>query len=86
MNINISDKELLKTGAFINGEWIDSDDHSFYSVTNPATGEIIADVARCGEKETNRAIEAAEAARDSWSKLTIKERASILRKWLIYSN
>ena len=81
MNINISDKELLKTGAFINGKWVDSDDHSFYSVTNPATGEIIADVARCGEKETNRAIEAAEAARDSWSKLTIKERASILRKW-----
>ena len=81
MNIKITDAELYKTGAYINGQWIVSDDQSTYSVTNPATGEIIANVARCGTKETNRAIEAAEAARYGWSKLSIKERASILRKW-----
>jgi succinate-semialdehyde dehydrogenase/glutarate-semialdehyde dehydrogenase len=81
MKINISDKDLYKTGAFIDGNWVDSDDRSTYSVNNPATGEIIADVANCGFEETTRAIEAAESAGPSWNKLSIKERASILRKW-----
>jgi succinate-semialdehyde dehydrogenase/glutarate-semialdehyde dehydrogenase len=45
MKINISDKDLYKIGAFIDGNWVDSDDRSTYSVNNPATGEIIADVA-----------------------------------------
>jgi succinate-semialdehyde dehydrogenase/glutarate-semialdehyde dehydrogenase len=81
MKINISDKDLYKIGAFIDGNWVDSDDRSTYSVNNPATGEIIADVANCGFEETTRAIKAAKSAGPSWNKLSIKERASILRKW-----
>jgi succinate-semialdehyde dehydrogenase/glutarate-semialdehyde dehydrogenase len=59
MKIIISDKDLYKTGAFINGDWVNSDDRSTYSVNNPATGEIIAEVANCGFDETTRAINAA---------------------------
>lgn len=81
MKINISDKDLYKTGAFINGDWLESDDQSTYSVNNPATGEIIAEVSNCGFAETNRAIDAAESARAGWVKLSIKERAGILRRW-----
>ena len=81
MKINISDKDLYKTGAFINGDWINSDDRSTYSVNNPATGEIIAEVANCGFDETTRAINAAKSAGVEWIKLSVKERASILRKW-----
>jgi succinate-semialdehyde dehydrogenase/glutarate-semialdehyde dehydrogenase len=50
-------------------------------VTNPATGEVIAEVAKCSTAETRRAIEAAAAAFPEWSKRTAKERAACLRKW-----
>ena len=66
---------------YINGQWVDSDDRSTFSVANPATGESIADVASCGTAETRRAIEAAEAAMTGWRKRSAKERAAILRKW-----
>ena len=79
--MQISDKSLLKTRAYINGRWVDSDDGSTFSVSNPANGQIIAEVASCGAAETKRAIEAAEAAMVDWRARSAKERAAILRKW-----
>ena len=81
MSIHLKDKDLLKTNAYINGQWLASDDGSTLAVTNPATGEVIANVARCGTIETRRAIEAAQAAQLDWRKRSIKERSAILRKW-----
>lgn len=80
-NINISDKSLLKTGAYINGQWVKADDGSVYPVENPATGETIAEVANCGTAETRRAIEAAEAALPAWRSKPAKERAAVLRRF-----
>jgi len=79
--MQIKDKALLKTQAYINGKWVDGDDGSSFSVDNPATGESIAEVASCGTAETRRAIEAADAALVSWRKRNAKDRAAILRKW-----
>ena len=59
MNMQIADKALLKTQAFINGNWVDADNGETLPVTNPANGEVIAEVAKCGTAETRRAIEAA---------------------------
>ena len=39
MSVSISDKALLKTKAYIDGKWVDSDSGENYEVTNPATGE-----------------------------------------------
>nr|WP_305803566.1 NAD-dependent succinate-semialdehyde dehydrogenase [Ahrensia sp. R2A130] len=50
-------------------------------VLDPATGEQIAMVPKMGADETNRAIDAAATAFESWSKTTAKERAAILRLW-----
>ena len=58
----LKDSSLLEGRAFINGEWINADSGETTPVTNPATGEVIADTAKCGTAETRRAIEAAEAA------------------------
>ena len=81
MSMQITDKVLLKTQAFINGEWVDADNGETLAVTNPANGEVIAEVAKCGAAETRRAIEAAEAAMGDWRQRPAKERAALLRKW-----
>jgi len=81
VGISLTDKGLLKTGAYINGQWVASDSGDTLDVTNPATGEVIARVASCGTAETRRAIEVAQAAQLEWCQRSIKERAAILRKW-----
>ena len=79
--MQLSDKKLLKTQAYINGEWVDGDGGDTFAVTDPATGESIAEVASCGTTETRRAIEAAATAMIAWRKRNVKDRAGILRKW-----
>ena len=81
MSMQIADKALLRTQAFINGEWVDADNGETLPVTNPANGDVIAEVAKCGTAETRRAIEAAEAAQVSWRQASAKERSAMLRKW-----
>jgi succinate-semialdehyde dehydrogenase/glutarate-semialdehyde dehydrogenase len=79
--MQISDKSLFKTQAYVDGEWIDADSGETHPVINPATGETIAEIAKCGTAETRRAIEAAEKAQVDWRKKSAKERAAILRNW-----
>jgi len=81
MDIKLTDKDLFRTRAYINGQWVDSDDESTFSVENPATGKTIARVAKCGGDETCRAIEAAGTALASWRMETAKTRAALLKKW-----
>ena len=79
--MQLSDKDLLKTQAYIDGQWIDADSGETLAVLNPASGETVAEIAKCGTAETRRAIEAAEIAQKTWRQTTAKERAAILRKW-----
>ncbi|MCP4877442.1 MAG: NAD-dependent succinate-semialdehyde dehydrogenase [Gammaproteobacteria bacterium] len=81
MSIQISNQSLLKTKAYINGQWIDADSGETVAVTNPANGEVIAEVAKCSTAETRRAIKAAAEAFVSWRQRTAKERSACLRKW-----
>jgi succinate-semialdehyde dehydrogenase/glutarate-semialdehyde dehydrogenase len=78
--MKLSDPSLLKTDAYINGQWVGSGDKRI-PVTNPATGEVIAEVADHGADMTRKAIDAAAAAQKGWAALTAKERAVIMRRW-----
>ena len=80
MSLALEDPGLLRTRAFVDGRWIDADSGETLAVLNPATGETIAEVARCGQAETRRAIAAAERAQKDWARRTAKERAVLLRK------
>jgi succinate-semialdehyde dehydrogenase/glutarate-semialdehyde dehydrogenase len=84
----LQDPSLLKQQAYIDGAWRNADSGRTFAVTNPATGEHLADVPDMGVAETRRAIEAAHAAFKSWRSKTAKERAGLLRKWfdLIMAN
>ncbi|MEZ5511905.1 MAG: NAD-dependent succinate-semialdehyde dehydrogenase [Gammaproteobacteria bacterium] len=81
MPLNLKDPSLLASHAYINGEWVPADTGETLAVTNPATGEVVADVAKCGTAETRRAIAAAEVAQRSWKLKTAKERSALLRRW-----
>ena len=81
MTIKLSNPMLLRTEAYINGEWVAADSGARLPVINPATGERLADVAKTGAAETRRAIEAAEIAMVSWRQLPAKQRAQIMRRW-----
>ena len=79
MTLTLSDPDLFRTQAYIDGKWVDADSGETFAVIDPATGEEIAQVPRMGAAETRRAIEAAERAQVGWRKLLTKERAKILR-------
>jgi succinate-semialdehyde dehydrogenase/glutarate-semialdehyde dehydrogenase len=81
MTLILNDSSLTKSQAFINGQWVDADSGETLAVTNPATGAVLAQVAKCGTAETRRMIEAAETAQKAWAKTTAKERATVLRSW-----
>ncbi len=77
--LDLKDPSLLKTKAFIGGEW-----HSgakTFPVENPATGETIAQVADLSIAEVKTAIKFAHTAQPEWAALTGKERAGLLRNW-----
>ncbi|WP_350448598.1 NAD-dependent succinate-semialdehyde dehydrogenase [Pseudomonas solani] len=86
--MKLNDLNLLREQAYVNGQWIEADDEGRFGVTNPANGELIAEVASLGRAETARAIDAAQAALPAWRARTAKERSSILRTWyeLIMAN
>lgn len=79
--MQINDQALLRTQAHIDGQWCAADSGETFDVMNPATGQAVATVARCGTDETRRAIEAAERAQVEWRETTAKERAALLRRW-----
>jgi len=54
---------------------------TLFAVTNPATGDLLAEVPNGGATEARLAIESAHAAWPLWRAKTGKERAIILRRW-----
>lgn len=70
---------ILIDRAYIGGEWRDSERR--FAVTDPATGECLAEVPDLGADEARDAIAAAEAAWPQWRRRPAKERASLLRAW-----
>lgn len=53
---------LPSTGGYIDGQWVMAEEGRTFPVINPATGEVLAQVARMGRNETCRAIDAASLA------------------------
>jgi succinate-semialdehyde dehydrogenase/glutarate-semialdehyde dehydrogenase len=79
--MHLKDPTLLRTQAFLNGEWVNAATGATHPVLNPATREKLGTVPDMGATETRRAIEAAAAALPGWARLTAKERGAILRRW-----
>ncbi|HEY7399764.1 MAG TPA: gamma-aminobutyraldehyde dehydrogenase [Actinomycetota bacterium] len=65
---------------FINGEWSDASDGGTRDIINPATGEVLANVAEGTAEDANRAVEAAATAFETWYDSTPKDRQLALLK------
>lgn len=76
-----TESPLLREQAFIAGRWCDADNHATITVTDPATGQALAQVPDMGEAETRRAIIAARDALPAWRARPAQERSQILRRW-----
>lgn len=77
----LNDPSLLATQAYVGGQWIDGDGGATFDVSNPARGDVVAQVADLSRAQVAGAIAQAEAAQKGWAAMTAKERAVILRKW-----
>ena len=66
----------------INGKWVDSASGKTFSTYNPATGEVLANVAAGDHEDIDRAVKAARAAFETgkWSKTSPAARARMMWK------
>lgn len=71
-----------KHKMLINGKWVEAASGKTFPTYNPATGEVLAQVAEGDREDINRAVNAARAAFETgpWSKLTTSERGRLIWK------
>ncbi|MBT3545549.1 MAG: NAD-dependent succinate-semialdehyde dehydrogenase [Saprospiraceae bacterium] len=77
--MDIKDKSLLRSEAYINGDWIKK--KTTFSVYNPYDQVKIAEVSDCTQVDTESAITAADHAFQIWSNYTANKRSRILQNW-----
>ena len=65
---------------FINGEWIESKSNNCFENTNPATGDVIAEVPVATEAEVEAAINSAWNAFKKWSNMPFRDRADYIKR------
>lgn len=75
------DSALLRTQLYYGGEWRDGADGQTKPVTDPATGDVIAEVAIATAADVDAAVQSAHEAFRSWSKTPAPQRAKLLRRW-----
>jgi succinate-semialdehyde dehydrogenase/glutarate-semialdehyde dehydrogenase len=68
------------TQLLIAGAWVDASDHSTFEVDDPATGEVIAEVANGTVEDGLAAVTAASEALPAWAATAPRQRAEILRR------
>jgi len=72
---------VMRKQLFINGEWRDAAGGKTIEVVNPATEEVIAEVASAEQTDVDAAVAAARAAFDGpWAKLSARERGRLVWK------
>ena len=64
---------------YINGEWVDSSSGKKIETLNPENNEVWATVPEANEKDVDKAVQSAQVAFDTWSKLHPRDRAKYLR-------
>ncbi len=77
--LSLDRPDLVRRQAFVGGCWIDAS--STFEVLDPASGDIIADVADGDDAVARQAVDAAAAAFPDWRARPARDRAAVLRRW-----
>ena len=67
---------------YIDGQWVDPISKTRMGVENPATEEIVCEVAMGNAEDADRAILAARAAFDGWTYTPVKDRIALVKRIL----
>ena len=88
MSLKLTRGELLRRENFIAGKWVSGIEQKRYAVSNPATGETLAQVANSTQADARAATDAAARALPAWREKLPRERAELLHRWhaLILAN
>src|SRR5919109_4823643 len=66
----------------IGGEWVDASDGKTFDTINPATGEVLTQIAAGAKTDVDRAVTAARTAFDdpngAWQKMSASDRGKLL--------
>src|SRR5271157_5691428 len=64
----------------INGKWVDAASGKTFATYNPATGEVLSNIAEGDKEDIDRAVKAARAAFETgpWSKISPSERGQMI--------
>lgn len=74
-------KNVMDCSHFINGKYVKSNNGKTFENVNPATEEILGNVAEGGKEEVDQAVGVARRALNGeWANMPLKERSNIIRK------
>ena len=65
---------------YIDGAWVNPETPHDFSVTNPATEEVVATISLGSLADVNRAVAAAQKAFETFSETSVEERSRLLRR------
>ena len=65
---------------FIGGQWVPPVGGEYFDDPSPVDGQVFTQVARSGEGDVEKALDAAWKAAETWNRTTVAERAIVLNK------
>ncbi|CAB3390283.1 NAD-dependent succinate-semialdehyde dehydrogenase [Kyrpidia spormannii] len=71
---------MRRYGLYVDGQWTPAGSGKTFEVYNPATGDVVGEVADASKEDVLRAVDAAHRAFPGWAAKTAKERSEILRR------
>ncbi len=69
----------VPTDLFLGGDWVAAENNATFPVHDPATGEVLTEVADASPADAARALDAAVAAGAEWAATAPRERGEVLR-------
>ena len=79
--IGLTDNSLLRDFSYVGGNWVAAKDGATFGVCDPSDGTLIGTISALGIKESQSAVDCAQAAFGAWAGLLPQERSVILRCW-----
>src|ERR1700732_5130114 len=78
--MTVATATLTKVPNYVNGQWVDSHASEWLDITNPATGEVMAQTPLSSAAEVAAAVESAAAAFPAWRRTPAEDRIQPLFK------